>query len=95
MMNKVFKDQIGRSLEVYVDDMLITSRSLDDHLVDLEQNFIVMQKNKVKINQAKYVFRKVARKFLGFTLTERGIEMNLAKCKAILDMRSPINVKQV
>ena len=57
MMNKVFKDQIGKNLEVYVDDLLIKSRSLDDHLANLEENFIVMQRNKVKINLAKCTFK--------------------------------------
>ena len=42
MMNKVFRDSIGRNLEVYVDDMLIKFKSLDDHVADLEENFIVM-----------------------------------------------------
>ena len=56
MMNKVFKKQIGRNLEVYVDDMLIKSRSLDNHLVDLNENFLVMKHNKVRINLAKCAF---------------------------------------
>ena len=42
MMNKVLKNQIRRNLEVYVDNVLIKSRSLDDHLANLEENFIVM-----------------------------------------------------
>ena len=47
MMNKVYKDQIGRNLEVYVNDMLIKSRNLDDHLENLEENFITIKDNKV------------------------------------------------
>ena len=46
MMNKGFKDQMGRNLKVYIDDMLITSRSLDNHFTDLEEKFIVMKNNK-------------------------------------------------
>ena len=95
MMNKVFKDQIKINLEVYVDDMFIKSRSLDDHLTDLEENFIMMQKNKARINPTKCAFKVTARKFLGFMLTKRGIKVNLAKCKAILEIRSPTNVKKV
>ena len=53
MMNKVFKHQIGRNLEVYIDDMLIKSWSLEDHLANLEENFNVMRANSVKINLAK------------------------------------------
>ena len=47
MMNKVFKDQIGRNLEIYVDVMLIKSWSLEDPLVDLEENFNMMRANRV------------------------------------------------
>ena len=82
----MFKDQIGRNLEVYVDDMLIKSKTLEDHLIDLEENFNVMKANKVRINPAKCTFRVVAEKFLGFMLIEKGIKMNLAKCKAILEI---------
>ena len=90
MMNKVFKDHIKMNLEVYVDDMLIKSRSLDDHLTTLEEYFMVMQNNKVRINLATYAFGVTIRKFLGFMLIERGIKVNPAKCKANLEMRNPI-----
>ena len=72
MINKVFKDQIRRNLEVYVDDMLIKFKSLDDHLTNLEENFIVIKNNKVKINPTKCAFRVIIGKFLGFTLIEWG-----------------------
>ena len=75
--------------------MLIKSRSLNNHLADLEENFIVMQNNKVRINPTKCVFRVIIKKFLGFMLTKKGINMNLAKCKTILKMRSPTIIKKV
>ena len=53
MINKVFKKQIGRNLEVYVDNILIKSKSLDDHLAGLEENFLVIKHNKVIINLTK------------------------------------------
>ena len=80
---------------LYVDDMLIKFRSLDDHLVDLEENLLVMKHNKVKINLAKCVFGVVVEKFLGFMLAEKEIEVNLAKCKDILEMWSLITMKEV
>ena len=94
MMNTMFKDQISRNLKVYINDMLIKSKSLDDYLTDLEENFIVMKNNNVKINPAKCVFGVIAMKFLGFILIERGIEMNPTKCNVILE-RSPTTMKEV
>ena len=55
---------------MYIDDMLIKSMSLKDHLVDLEENFMVMKQNKVRINLVKCIFGVTARKFLGFMLTK-------------------------
>ena len=66
-------NQIGKNLEVYMDDMLIKFRSLDDHLMDLKENFIVMENNNVKNNPVKCVFLMTNGKFLGFRLIERGI----------------------
>ena len=61
MMNKVFKDHIKRNLEVYVDDMQIRSKSLNNHLIDLVENFIMMKNNKFKINLTKCAFKVTAR----------------------------------
>ena len=49
----------------------------------------------MKLNPYKCVFEVEARKFLGFLLTERGIEVNPDKCAMIIEMRSPSNVKEV
>ena len=75
--------------------MLIKSRSLKDNLVDLEESFFVMKHNKVKINPIKCTFGVMIRKFLGFMLTKKEIEVNLTKCKTILEMRSLITMKEV
>ena len=75
--------------------MLIKSRNLNDNLEDLEENFIMMKNNKVKINPAKYAFGVMARKFHGFMSIEKRIEIKLAKCKAILEIRSPTTIKEV
>ena len=91
----MFKDQIVRNLDIYIDDMLIKPKSLNDHLVNLKENFIVMKNNKVRINPTKCAFEVMARKFLGFMLIKRGIKVNPAMCKAILEMRSPTIVIEV
>ena len=72
MMNKVFKDYIGRNLEVYVDDMPINFKTLEDYLIDLEENFNVIKANKVRINPVRCTFGVRAEKFLGFMLTKKG-----------------------
>ena len=83
------------NLEVYVNDMRIKYRSLDDHLADLEENFLVIKHNKVKINLTKCIFVVAIEKFLRFMLIKRGIMVNSAKCKAILEIRSLTIVNEV
>ena len=80
---------------MYVYDTLIKSRSLNDQLVNLEEKFIMIKNNKVRINPAKCMFGVIVKKFLGFMLTKRGLEENLAKCKAILEMRSATTINEV
>ena len=75
--------------------MLIKFRSLDDHLANLEENFIIMKNNKVKINPAKCAFGVIVGKFLGFMLIKKGIKVKLIKHKAVLEMRSPTTMKEV
>ncbi|XP_077242631.1 uncharacterized protein LOC143883162 [Tasmannia lanceolata] len=53
LVNKLFRNQIGRDMEVYVDDMLVKSRSAQDHVSDLEETFQVLRDNKMKLNPTK------------------------------------------
>jgi len=62
---------------------------------DLKELFNALDKYKLKLNLEKCIFRVKAVKFLGFMLTQRGIEINLDKCMTIIIMRSPSSVKEV
>jgi len=86
---------IGQNVQAYVDDMVVTSQLKDKHIADLEELFTTIAKYRLKLNLEKCVFGVEAGKFLGFLLTERGIEANPEKCAAIIPMRSPISVKEV
>lgn len=56
LMNKIFKDQIGRNIEVYMDDIIIKSRSFEEHIEDLKEIFAVLDKYRMKLNPAKCAF---------------------------------------
>ncbi|KAL0444997.1 UNVERIFIED_CONTAM: Pro-Pol polyprotein [Sesamum latifolium] len=89
LVDKIFYPQIGRNVEVYVDDMLVKSKKAADHVKDLEETFSVLRKYKLKLNPAKCVFGVQGGRFLGFMVTQRGIEANPLKIKAIIDMKAP------
>ncbi|KAL5538900.1 hypothetical protein UlMin_046252 [Ulmus minor] len=95
LVNKMFKQQIGRTMEVYVDDMLVKSLKADKHIDNLRESFEVLREYKMKLNPAKCAFGVTSGKFLGFMVNHRGIEANPAKIQALLDMESPRKVKEV
>jgi len=95
LMDKVLAPMLGRNVYAYVDDMVVVSKDRAQHVADLEELFVTISKYRLKLNPEKCVFGVEAGKFLGFMLTERGIEANPDKCAAIIAMRSPTSVKEV
>nr|KYP44061.1 Retrovirus-related Pol polyprotein from transposon 17.6 [Cajanus cajan] len=87
LMDKVFQRQIGRNIEIYVDDMVVKSNSLVDHIADLAEIFGELRKHNMRLNPEKCTFGVKGGKFLGFMLSARGIEANRDKCQVVLDMR--------
>ena len=94
-MNKIFANQIGRNVQVYVDDMLVKIRREDDHLEDLKETFDTLCSYNMKLNLSKYAFGVTAGKFLGFMVSQRGIEANPDKIRAIVEMAPSKNVREV
>ena len=68
-------------LEVYMDDMIVKSREEVDRIVHLKKVFDQVKKCRMRFNSEKCTFDVRARKFLGFYLTERGIEATPDKCR--------------
>ncbi|KAL0375636.1 UNVERIFIED_CONTAM: Retrovirus-related Pol polyprotein from transposon [Sesamum calycinum] len=95
LVDKIFHPQIGRNIEVYVDDMLVKSKEAQNHIADLEETFFVLKKYRLKLNLGKCTFGVRGGRLPGFMVTQRGIEANPLKIKAILDMKAPINVNKV
>ncbi|CAJ2674684.1 unnamed protein product [Trifolium pratense] len=95
MMNKVFQTQIGDMLEVYMDDMIVKSPEELDHVVHLRKVFEQARKYNMRFNPEKCTFGVRAGKFLGFYLTERGIEANPDKCRAFAELPTPNDKKSI
>ena len=95
LMNRMFHDQIGRNVEVYVDDMLVKSKEEDNHMDDLGETFKMLCKYQMKLNISKCAFGVYSGKFLGFMVSQRDIEANPDKIKAILEMQPPRTTKEI
>jgi len=94
LMDQVFHHLIGKCMEVYVDDMVVMSDSLEQHITDLREVLHAVRRYDMRLNPEKCVFGVTGGKFLGFMLTYRGIEANPDKCQAVLSMCSPTNIKE-
>ncbi|KAL2241784.1 UNVERIFIED_CONTAM: Retrovirus-related Pol polyprotein from transposon opus [Sesamum indicum] len=95
LVNKMFVDQIGKTMEVYVDDMLVKSHKPEEHLEHLKIAFAIMREHGMKLNPNKCTFGVAGGKFLGYMVSERGIEANPEKIEAILNLKSPTSIKEV
>ena len=91
----LFHDMMHRDVEVYVDDMIVKSRGKANHLVALERFFERIRKFKLRLNLNKCTFGVTSRKLLGHMVSERGIEIDPNKIKAILDMTVPRTKKEI
>ena len=72
----MFLEMLGQTMEVYLDDMLVKSLRTDQHITYLEQSFEVLKKYNMKLNPTKCSFAVSSGKFLGYLVTQRGIEAN-------------------
>ena len=85
LVTKMFRPLLGKTMEVYIDDMLVKFKERPDHTTHLQQAFELLRAYGMKLNPAKCAFGVSASRFLGFMMTHRGIEANLAQLQAILE----------
>ena len=82
----MFKEQIGKTMEVYVVDMLVKSLKTEEHIRVLKETFDILYRYKMKLNPSKCAFGVLSGKFLGFMVNHHGIDINPSKIQALLDM---------
>ena len=95
LVNMMFKEHLGRTMDVYIDDMLVKSEKSVDHVDHLKQSFDILRTYQMKLNPTKCSFGVRAETFLGYMVTRHGIEANPEQIKAIMEIKSPKNIKEV
>ncbi|XP_048605621.1 uncharacterized protein LOC106373592 [Brassica napus] len=95
LVNKMFADKLGVTMEVYIDDMIVKSLHAADHLCHLRDWFETLNKYGMKLNPAKCTFGVSSGEFLGYIVTQRGIEANPKQISAVLNLSSPKNSREV
>ncbi|GJU39908.1 reverse transcriptase domain-containing protein [Tanacetum coccineum] len=95
LVDKTFHGQIGRNLEVYVDDLVIKSRTEDEVVRDIEETFKTLRKINMKLNPKKCTFGVEEGMFLGYQVNTKGIKICPDKVDAVLSLQSPKCLKDV
>ena len=91
----IFHDMIHNEVEVYVDDLVVKSKEDEDHINVLRKVFERLKQVNLKLNPSKCVLGVTSGKLLGFIISQRGIEIDPDKIKAIQEMPPPKNQKEV
>ena len=95
MMTRMFEPQLGKNIEIYIDDMVVKSKTESEHVNDLGDIFGILGDTKLRLNAPKCSFGVRSGKFLGYMVTHHGIEVNPDQIKAIKDLQPPRNPKEV
>ena len=94
MMTRMFKPQLGKNIEIYIDDMVVKSKVEFEHVNDLGNIFGILRKHKLHLNTSKCSFGVGSGKFLGYMVTHCGIKVNPNQIKAINSLQPPWNPKE-
>ena len=89
------KDQIGKNIEAYVDDVVVKSKTADNLITDLEETFQNLKKFQWKLNPTKCIFGVPSGILLGNVVSRHGIKANLEKIEAVTKMKPPIHMKDI
>ncbi|GJZ50206.1 reverse transcriptase domain-containing protein [Tanacetum coccineum] len=95
LVDKAFHKQIGRNLEVYVDDLVIKSRTEDEIVRDIEETFKTLREINMKLNPKKCTFGIEEGMFLGYKVSTRGLKVCTDKVDVVLSLTSPKCLKDV
>ena len=79
----MFEPQLDKNIEIYIDDMVVKSKVVSEHVGDLENIFEILRKHKLRLSASKCSFGVGSGKFLGYMVTHCGIEVNPDQVKAI------------
>ena len=89
MMTKMFKSQMGKNIEVYIDDMVVKSKIVSEHIENLTNIFEILRGHKLRLNASKCSFGVGLGKFLGYMVTYQGIKVNPDQIKVINNLQPP------
>ena len=95
LMNHVLRECLGKFVVVYFDDILIYSRTIDDHVMHVRKVLEILRVEKLYANLKKCSFCMDRVNFLGFVVSSKCLDVDVEKVKAIREWPTPTNISQV
>src|SRR5213080_2181886 len=95
LMNDIFREKLDVCVLIYLDDILIYSSNIKQHLQDFEEVLEILRKNQMYAKLSKCQFLKEETEYLGFIVSNKGIQVDPKKIKAIQEWEQPRNTTQV
>ena len=94
IITKIFEPQLWENIEIYINDMVVKNKLESKHVNDLGNIFEILMWHKLRLNASKCSFGVGLGKFLGYMVTDRGIEVNPDQIRAINNLQPPQNPKE-
>ena len=95
MMTKMFEPQLGKNVEVYINDIIVKSKLVSEHVEDLTSILEILREHNLRLNASKCSFGVGSGKFLGYMVTHGGIEVNSNQNQVINTLQPSRNPKEV
>ncbi|XP_062118667.1 uncharacterized protein LOC133832323 [Humulus lupulus] len=95
LMHKLFSSLLGRNMEVYIDDVVIKSKQSSSHIGDLTECFDILDNYKMKLNPSKCAFGVSSGQFLGYVVSQRGIEANPTQIAFLSEVKEPRTIRDI
>ena len=95
MMNRVFRKYLDQCVVVFIDDILIYSKCIEEHEKHLETILQILRKEKLYAKLKKCEFWMPSVSFLGHVISKEGVSVDPQKIEAILDWPRPTNVSEI
>ena len=86
IITKIFEPILGKTMDAYIDDMVVKSKEEPDHIKNLTEVFTILKRHQLRLNATKCDFGVSSRKFIGHLVTRQGIEVNPKQITVISDL---------
>ncbi|KAK3567115.1 hypothetical protein QTP86_010087, partial [Hemibagrus guttatus] len=95
LINGVFQDLLGKRVIAYIDDILVYSKSLEEHVLHIREVLSHLQRHHLYVKLEKCEFHRTTVTFLGYVISQRGVEMDMVKVRAVTDWPAPTTVREL